>query len=816
MEMIDRALLVVEDTVCCNGGGDGGVLVKGCEAEAIMRPTEKEMESSEEDDDFPSIESITSQSKIDSSYQSHTEKGIRKVCCELLDLKDAVENLCGNMQTKYLAFSRMSEEVVEMEHELVELKKHISAQGILVQDLMTGVSRELEEWNSANGNIGDCQQDPQVDELQSSLLSDADNRKAMFLENIDVLLAEHKVEEAVEALEAEEKKCPELKGPGDTSSMELSSYRSAFLKRKSMLEDQLIEITEQPLVSILELKKALSALIKLGKGPLAHQLLLKSYGSRLQKSIELFLPSCSVYPKTFPATLSRLVFSIISVTTKESGLIFGDNPVYTNRVVQWVEWEIEYFVRLVKENAPSSETPFALGTASNCVQASLTYSSMLETQGLKLSKLLLVLLRPYIEEVLELNFRWARRAALDVTEIDESSLLSPRSMSPLSAFATLSDSVLVDSGMKFMDIIEDILAQLTPMAVLHFGANVLTRISQLFDKYMDMLIKSLPGPSDDDNLTELKEVIHFRAETDSEQLALLGLAFTILDELLPLAVIKVWSLTNESKELESENIVPNASITAELKEWKRSLQHSFDKLRDHFCRQYVLTFIYSRQGKTRLNALIYLGGEGADLYWDSDPLPSLPFQALFSKLQQLATVAGDVLLGKEKIQKILLARLTETVVMWLSEEQEFWDVFEDESVPLKPLGLQQLILDMHFTVEIACFAGYPSRHVHQIASAIIARAIRTFSARGIDPQSALPEDEWFVETARTAINKLLLGTSGSDTSEVDEDHIIIHDEMVSDSDETASSLSSIESFKSFASANMGELDSPVYFTDPEG
>ncbi|KAJ6901725.1 exocyst complex component EXO84C-like [Populus alba x Populus x berolinensis] len=138
-----------------------------------------------------------------------------------------------------------------------------------------------------------------------------------------------------------------------------------------------------------------------------------------------------------------------------------------------------------------------------------------------------------------------------------------------------------------------------------------------------------------------------------------------------------------------------------------------------------------------------------------------------------------------------------------------------------------LILDMHFsTVEIARFAGYPTRHVHQIASAIIARAIRTFSARGIDPQillfllatdfanfllsSALPEDEWFVETAKTAINKLLLRTYGSDASEIDEDHIIIHDEMVSDSDETASSLSSIESFKSFASANMGELDSPVF------
>lgn len=172
------------------------------------------------------------------------------------------------------------------------------------------------------------------------------------------------------------------------------------------------------------------------------------------------------------------------------------------------------------------------------------------------------------------------------------------------------------------------MAQLTPLAVLHFGGTVLTRILQLFDKYIDALIKSLPGPSDDDNLTELKEVIPFRVETDSEQLALLGIAFTILDELLPHAVTEIWSPKNESKEPRSENIVPNASITAELKDWKRHLQHSFDKLRDHFCRQYVLSFIYSREGKTRLNAQIYLSGDGEDLYWDSDPLPSLPFQVI--------------------------------------------------------------------------------------------------------------------------------------------------------------------------------------------
>lgn len=55
-------------------------------------------------------------------------------------------------------------------------------------------------------------------------------------------------------------------------------------------------------------------------------------------------------------------------------------------------------------------------------------------------------------------------------------------------------------------------------------------------------------------------------------------------------------------------------------------------------------------------------------------------------------MAGDVLLGKEKLQKILLARLTETVLMWLSDEQDFWGVFEDKSTPLHPLGLQQVWL----------------------------------------------------------------------------------------------------------------------------
>ncbi|KAF8390921.1 hypothetical protein HHK36_023220 [Tetracentron sinense] len=563
------------------------------------------MESSDEEDDFPSREWITPQSKIDSIYQSNSEKNY---------------TMC-----------RISEEVAEMEHELIELQKHVSAQGILVQDLMTGVCRELEEWNQANRDTHETQPDPQICELQDPLPNEIEDHKTTFLENIDVLLAEHKVEEAVDALDTEERSSLELNGSGIASSTEASSYKPAFLKRKAMLEDQLVEITEQPSVGIVELKKALSFLLKLGKGPSAHQLLLKAYGSRLRKSIESFLPSCSIYPETYSATLSKLVFSVISLTAKESGLIFGDTPVYTNKIVQWAEWELESFVQLVKENAPSSETVSALRAASICVQASLSHCSMLESQGLKLSKLLMVLLHPYIEEVLEMNFRRARRMVFDLAENDGTLPLSPRFVSPLSAFATSSDSVLIDYGTRFMFIVKDIVEQLTLVAISHFGGAILTRISQLFDKYVDALIKALPGPSEDDNLMEHKEVIPCRAETDAQQLALLGSAFTVADELLPMAVSRIWSTQNESKEPGSgatENIVPTLSNTIEFKDWRRHLQHSLDKLRDHFCRQYVLNFIYSREGKTRLDARMYLSGKGEHLSWDSGPFPSLPFQVI--------------------------------------------------------------------------------------------------------------------------------------------------------------------------------------------
>nr|CAD1840670.1 unnamed protein product [Ananas comosus var. bracteatus] len=462
------------------------------------------MESSEEDDDFSAHEWITPQSSVNSVYQSHTEKGIRKICSELLELKDAVENLCGNMQSKYLAFLRISEEVIEVEQELIELQKHVSAQGILVQDLMSGVCRELEMWNKSNSDELAVQS-----ELDNHLNGDMEDPKVTFLETVDILLAEHKTEEALLVLDAEEKSSPELKDLGDDSTAAVSAFKAAFLKRKAMLVEQLVMICEQPSFCLPELKKALSGLTKLGKGSLAQQLLLKAYGSRLQKSIESFLPLCTIYSETYAASLSKLVFSTISLATKESTLLFGDMPSYTNRIVQWAEFEIESFVRLVKENSPSPETICALRAASVCIQASLSHCSLLESQGLKFSKLLMVLLRPHVEEILDLNFRRSRRRVLDLARDDD--VLLPSAQVGSSHFvASPSNIILTSSGKKFMSIVKDILDQLTPLAVIHFGGTILNKILQVFDRYIETLIKALPGPSEDDSLMESKDSLNFR------------------------------------------------------------------------------------------------------------------------------------------------------------------------------------------------------------------------------------------------------------------------------------------------------------------
>ncbi|KAF3612464.1 hypothetical protein FXO38_36829 [Capsicum annuum] len=127
---------------------------------------------------------------------------------------------------------------------------------------------------------------------------------------------------------------------------------------------------------------------------------------------------------------------------------------------------------------------------------------------------------------------------------------------------------------------------------------------------------------------------------------------------------------------------------------------------------------------------------------------------MFGKLTRIASVASDMFVGRERFATILLMRLTETIILWLSEDQNFWEEIEQGPRPLGPLGLQQFYLDMEFVILFASQGRYLSRNLQQVIKNIIGRAIEAVAESKIDPYSVLPEDDWFAEVAQIAIDML--------------------------------------------------------------
>lgn len=69
---------------------------------------------------------------------------------------------------------------------------------------------------------------------------------------------------------------------------------------------------------------------------------------------------------------------------------------------------------------------------------------------------------------------------------------------------------------------------------------------------------------------------------------------------------------------------------------------------------------------------------------------NISVQELFAKLTRIASIASDMFVGRERFATMLLMRLTETVILWLSDDQSFWEEIEEGPKPLGPLGLQQV------------------------------------------------------------------------------------------------------------------------------
>lgn len=67
-------------------------------------------------------------------------------------------------------------------------------------------------------------------------------------------------------------------------------------------------------------------------------------------------------------------------------------------------------------------------------------------------------------------------------------------------------------------------------------------------------------------------------------------------------------------------------------------------------------------------------------------------QQLFFKLCKLSHVAADVLAGRDRMIVVLLMKFVETFVVFISNDQFFWEEMENGEKCLGKMGLQQVCI----------------------------------------------------------------------------------------------------------------------------
>ncbi|KAL6140507.1 hypothetical protein ACLB2K_058806 [Fragaria x ananassa] len=693
---------------------------------------------------------------------SLNEKELRQFCANLFDLKKAAaEEMRRSVYANYSAFIQTSKEISDLEGQLSSIRNLLSTLATVNHDLAEGVKIDLSksvEGSTENGSLTFEDREP----------SDLEKWLVEFPDLLDVLLAERRVDEALAALEEGEHVASEAKQLKMLDPALLVSLQNSITERRQKLADQLAEAANQPSTRGGELRSAISALKKLGDGPRAHSLLLNAHYQRYQYNMQSLRPSSTSYGGAYTAALSQLVFSAIAQAATDSAAIFENEPDYTSELVMWAIKQSEAFALLIKRHAlASSAAAGGLRAAAECVQIALGHCSLLEARGLALCPVLLKLFRPSVEQALEANLKRIEESTAALAAADDWVLTTAPTATrqpgrPSSTF--LGNTIafqhkLTSSAHRFNLMVQDFFEDVGPLLSMQLGGQTLEGLFQVFNAYVNMLIKALPGSMDEEaNYEGSGNKIVRMAGDEAQQMALLANASLLADELLPRAAMKLAPLTQAAvKDDLRRRSSDRQNRHPEQREWKRRLVSSVDRLKDSFCRQHALDLIFTEEGDSHLTADMYINLDGNvdEFEW----FPSLIFQELFVKLSRMTSIAADMFVGRERFMTLLFMRLTETVILWLSEDQSFWDDIEDGPRPLGPLGcmkrkVETFYLDMKFVICFASQGRFLSRNLQRVINEIISKAMTAFSATGMDPYSELPEDEWFDDICHEAMERL--------------------------------------------------------------
>lgn len=166
-----------------------------------------------------------------------------------------------------------------------------------------------------------------------------------------------------------------------------------------------------------------------------------------------------------------------------------------------------------------------------------------------------------------------------------------------------------------------------PLLSMQLGGKALEGLFQVFNTYVNTLVRALPGSMEEEaSFEDSGNKIVRMAETEAQQIALLANASLLADELLPRAAMKLAPLANQKDDLQ-RRASDRQSRHPEQREWKKRLVNSVDRLKDSFCQQHALDLIFTEEGDSHLTAEMYINmdGNADEIEWS----PSLIFQVQF-------------------------------------------------------------------------------------------------------------------------------------------------------------------------------------------
>ena len=459
---------------------------------------------------------------------------------------------------------------------------------------------------------------------------------AVAVDPLDVLLSEHRMEEALELLEAEGQALEKLHSD---DAREIASSMSALSARRARVADRFASLADSPRTPPRrELLRALSGLCKLGDSQRANHILFKFYRSDALRRVDELRCSSSSH-RNYIKELACTVFSSVLEASRSFVALHG-RRLPSPELSRWAREEIEDFIAAFREYVASvseAEAGDGLALATEAANCAVSYSSMLRT--VVSEEDIMALIRPCMEEVLATYAKHLKKVvrllvSSDAWVLGKFLMSGILRRTPPSPVLPTEHCLLTASGRKFATLMQEVVEDVFPLLRLGMKSSVVQLLAGLFREYTRSI--------------QAVDVV------DQQQQYMWQLSFlincTTLVSLFPIIAHGIFTSSDSQ-----------ASSQTELDGLVLFIREASGQVWTQFCQQFIRDTMSSLQDRSRTTSSARGG-----------TMPCSAFQVVFLRLRRLSDQYGVILAGNDGTMRKLLQQLMEAIIVWLHSNLGPW------------------------------------------------------------------------------------------------------------------------------------------------